>query len=62
MEPSSLLEWALHLAFAIFIFLTLTGLDEVISRMANGAPTKKDLEKRVEQLEARLSVLESNKG
>ncbi|WP_448569959.1 hypothetical protein [Thalassotalea ganghwensis] len=61
MEPSTILEWALYVGFAILIFNSITGFDEVISKIVSKSPTKKDLALKVEQLEARVKKLESGK-
>ena len=59
MEPSNLLEWALYLGAAFFVFSVITGLDEVIAKFASGSPTKKDLSAKVDELEKRIKELES---
>lgn len=60
MEPSILLEWALYLGAAFFVFSVITGFDEVMAKFASGSPTKKDLAAKVEELENRIKELESS--
>jgi hypothetical protein len=59
MEPSNLLEWAFYLGATFFVFSVITGFDEVITKYANGSPTKKDLSLKVDELEKRIKELES---
>jgi hypothetical protein len=59
MEPSNLIEWALYLGLAFFVFSVITGLDEVITKFTSGSPTKKDLAETVNKLEERINILES---
>jgi len=61
MEPSTILEWALYIGFAVLIFNSLTGFDEIIAKVVSKSPTKKDLAAKVVQLETRIKALESGK-
>ena len=53
--------WIISLAIGLLIFKTITGtgLDEVIAKMVNNYPTRKDLIGRIEELEGRVKLLES---
>jgi hypothetical protein len=59
MEPSNLIEWALYLGLAFFVFSVIIGLDEVIAKFTSGSLTKKYLAEKVDKLEERVNILES---
>ena len=59
MEPSNMVEWAVYIGIAFLVFSVITGFDDVISKFASGSPTKKDLLAKIDELEKRVSALES---
>ena len=59
MDASDLIVWAFCIAIAINILFSLSGLDDLVSNLFGRSKTS-DLEMKVEELEERIRLLESN--
>jgi hypothetical protein len=61
MTPSDLIEWAVGLTVALFIF-SLTGIPEWILNVVQKRIPRKELEERLKSLERRLDTLEKREA